>query len=78
MVKHLVTSLKCCVAISGKEDFITDGTRSELIVSGEGIMQLITGMGCAVTAVVAAFKTVIEDRFEATKIAMYTLGFAQI
>ncbi|WP_339052143.1 hydroxyethylthiazole kinase [Candidatus Lariskella endosymbiont of Epinotia ramella] len=74
IAKHLVTSLKCCVAISGKEDFIIDETRSELIVSGEDIMQLITGMGCAVTAVIAAFKTVIEDRFEATKIAMLYFG----
>lgn len=57
------------VLVSGEIDFITDGKRREFIEFGSSLMRMVTGMGCALTAVIAAFKTVLENSFEAAYMA---------
>jgi hydroxyethylthiazole kinase len=59
------------VAMSGETDVITDGTRIEKITRGSELMPLITGTGCLLTAVVAAFHAVCEDAFDAAAYASY-------
>lgn len=64
------------VIISGAEDFITDGKRHQTLNFGSPMMPLITGMGCSLTAVVAAFSAVIPDAFEAAKSAAIYFSLA--
>jgi hydroxyethylthiazole kinase len=73
--KEIANSLalkhKTTVIVSGAVDFVTDGIRSLQVAYGSPLMQLVTGMGCSVTAVIAAFKTVVDDPFEASLIGVH-------
>ncbi|BAE81575.1 hydroxyethylthiazole kinase [Chlamydia felis Fe/C-56] len=60
----------CAVAVTGSEDFITDGKRHATVELGDPLMSRITGMGCSLTGVLAAFRSVIEDSFEATRLGV--------
>lgn len=51
------------VAITGAEDFITDGKRCAAVANGHPLMGRITGTGCAATAITAAFCAVETDAF---------------
>ena len=62
---------KKAIMVSGPVDFITDGNQSCEVPFGSSIMQLVTGMGCSVTAVIAAFNAVLKDSFEVSKIAAH-------
>ena len=53
------------VAISGQKDFITNGEKHSECHYGSSMMPFITGMGCLLTAVIAAFRAVIDNPFEA-------------
>lgn len=70
----LARQLNNTVIVSGKEDYITDGNRQETLHVGSPLMPLVTGMGCTLTAVVAAFRAVIPDSFEAARIATTYFG----
>ncbi len=59
----------CIVVVSGEQDFITDGQRERYLRFGSPLMPLVTGMGCALTAVIAAFKAVIPDAYTAAYLA---------
>jgi len=50
------------VAITGRVDFITDGERVWSVDDGDPLMTRITGTGCALSAVVAAFCALPGDR----------------
>lgn len=63
--KKLAKRFGCTIAVSGKEDYITNGITNMSLDFGSHLMPLITGMGCALTVVIAAFRGVIEDDFEA-------------
>lgn len=52
---ELALQNKCVIAISGPEDFITDGSRSFSVQNGQPLMTRITGTGCGLSAVTAAF-----------------------
>lgn len=45
----------CIVSISGEEDVITDGRRIFRVANGRPIMSRVTGIGCGLSAVTAAF-----------------------
>lgn len=71
-----IASLLAChynttVIVSGPVDFVTNGDRSLQVAHGSPLMQLVTGMGCALTSIIAAFKAVIDDPFEAGLLATY-------
>ncbi len=65
---------QCTVVVSGEQDFVTDGQRDDLLLFGSPLMPLVTGMGCALTAVIAAFKAVIPDPYEAARLATAYFG----
>ena len=46
------------VAVSGPEDFITDGTRVIRVANGDELLTKVTGGGCALGALIAAFAAV--------------------
>ena len=56
----LASQCHCVVVVTGKHDFVTDGTRVIKVSNGHPILQLITAAGCTLTAVIAAFVS-LED-----------------
>lgn len=53
--KALALECHCVVVVTGKHDFVTDGSRVIKVSNGDPILKVITAAGCALTAVVAAF-----------------------
>lgn len=74
--KSVMLALKyqCTVVVSGAEDFVTNGKDQEILPFGSPIMSNITGMGCALTAVIAAFLCVNSNFFETAKLATTYFG----
>lgn len=70
----LAKKFGCVVVVSGKEDFITDGKNNKMIQYGSPMMPLITGMGCSLTATIAAFNAILPNAFEASKLATEYFG----
>ena len=64
------------IAISGPTDLVTDGTRVVMIGNGHSFMAKVTAMGCAGSALVAAFLAVEPDALRATAAALTMLGVA--
>lgn len=65
----LARDLQCTVVVSGEQDFLTDGHREAFLAFGSSLMPLVTGMGCTLTAVIAAFQAVIPNAYEAAYLA---------
>lgn len=63
------------VAVTGPEDFVTDGSRAYHIANGDPLMPRVTALGCALTGVVGAFLPG-QDRLEATVAALAYYGVA--
>ncbi|WP_348663743.1 hydroxyethylthiazole kinase [Chlamydia vaughanii] len=64
----------CAVAVSGAVDYVTDGERNATAEYGDPLMSRITGIGCSLTGVLAAFRAVLEDSFEACRLGMEYFG----
>lgn len=64
------------MALSGQVDVVTDGHRVARIANGHPLMDRVTAMGCAGTAVAAAFRAVEPDPFVAATAALVVLGIA--
>jgi len=64
------------VAVSGPVDVVTDGERVVRVANGHELLTRVTGGGCALGAVVAAFAAVEEDPLVATVAAVvaYTVA----
>ncbi len=68
-VEELSRNLGCVVAVSGKTDCITDGTNTWLVRNGHPLMTRITGLGCGLSALSAAFCAVAEETSLAAAVA---------
>jgi hydroxyethylthiazole kinase len=64
------------VALTGNADIVTDGARRVTIANGDPLMSLVTGMGCAGSALVGAALAVETDPWLATNAALIALGVA--
>jgi hydroxyethylthiazole kinase len=64
------------VAITGKEDVITDGHTTYLIRNGHPILTKVTGTGCLLTSVLGAFAAVEKDVLLAGASALVSYGVA--
>jgi len=64
------------VALTGSADIVTDGARRAAIGNGDPLMGLVTGMGCAGSALVCAALAVEPDAWLATNAALIALGVA--
>lgn len=71
---EIAKTYDCTVVISGPIDFVTNGTATRDIPYGSTLMPLITGMGCTLTAVIAAFHAVESNAFEAARAATTYFG----
>ena len=72
----LATKLSTTLAVTGKEDFVTDGNRSLWVANGHPLMKLVTGTGCIATTVIAAFATIDPDLLSAAATALGYFGLA--
>jgi hydroxyethylthiazole kinase len=55
VAKKIALEMNFIVAISGQQDLITDGIKTFFVSNGRPIMTRVTGIGCGLSAVVAAF-----------------------
>ncbi len=63
VARQMALDEKCVIAISGEEDCITDGNRVFRVKNGQPVMTRVTGTGCGLSAVTAAFCAVAEKNF---------------
>lgn len=63
------------VAVSGAVDYVTDGMRGYRVANGHPLMTRVTGLGCALNGVIAAFCT-RGPALEATAAALACYGLA--
>jgi len=64
------------VAVTGAEDFVTDGSRTARISNGHALMGRVTGTGCAASAITGAFCAAETDPLAAAIGALVTFGIA--
>ena len=64
------------VAVTGKVDFVTDGSRTCRVHNGHDMMAYVTGAGCVATSLIAAFLSVDPDPLDATATALAYFGLA--
>lgn len=63
--KNLAHELNKVIVISGPTDYITDGQQEQSFTFGSALMPVVTGMGCALTAVMSAFVSTNPNHYEA-------------
>ncbi|GAA5102069.1 hydroxyethylthiazole kinase [Wohlfahrtiimonas larvae] len=61
LAKEAAIKFNCMIAISGEIDWISDGQRIVGVKNGHSLMTKVTGMGCLLTAVSAAFLAVEQS-----------------
>lgn len=64
------------VAITGAIDLVTDGTRIVRVANGHPLMGRVTAVGCAGTALIAAFCAIEDDVLLATVAGLLALEIA--
>ena len=64
----------CTVVVSGERDLVTSGAQESTLGFGSALMPLVTGMGCTLTAVIAAFRAIIPDTYQAAYLATAYYG----
>jgi hydroxyethylthiazole kinase len=74
--RDLAKTYGIVVAVTGVEDFVTDGLRTARIANGHALMGRVTGTGCAASAITGAFCAAEKDAFAAAIGALVTFGIA--
>jgi len=64
------------VAVTGAVDYVTDGQRVVAIAAGDPLLTRVTGTGCSLSALVAAFLAGANDRLTAVASACATMAVA--
>jgi hydroxyethylthiazole kinase len=76
VARELAKRRATVVAITGKRDIISDGTRAFGVDNGHELLKTVTGTGCMATTVIAIFCAVESDKLLATAAALATYGLA--
>lgn len=76
LAQKAAKQLGTIVAITGKEDVITDGKTLYRIGNGHPILTKVTGTGCLLTSVIGAFAAVESDLLLAGASALVCYGVA--
>jgi hydroxyethylthiazole kinase len=76
LAKNAAKQLKTVVAITGKEDVVTDGNTTYIIRNGHPLLTKVTGTGCLLTSVIGAFAAVERDVLKAAAAALVSYGVA--
>lgn len=75
LAKEAAQRFNCMVAISGETDWLSDGDRVVGVKNGQELMTRVTGMGCLLTAVSAAF-LVVDNSLDSVVAAHSLYGIA--
>ncbi len=75
-LRHEAQTRGCVIALTGPVDLITDGERLIEIRNGHPLMARVTAMGCAGTALIAAFASHEKDALIAAASGLLALGIA--
>ncbi len=70
----LAKTYACVVVVSGAIDYVTDGTQEISLPYGSPLMPRVVGMGCTLTAVIAAFAGAHQPLFNAAHAATLYFG----
>ncbi len=73
---ELAARVGAVVAVSGPVDLITDGDATVRVSNGHELLTRVTGAGCALGAVMAAFAAVGDDRLLTAAAASAVYGLA--
>jgi hydroxyethylthiazole kinase len=76
IVRAFASAHGTVVALTGAVDLITDGVRILRIENGHPLMARVTAMGCAGTALLAAFAALHDNALEAAAAALLVTGVA--
>ena len=75
LVRQLAQDLHSVIAVSGKLDIVSDGSKTAVLRNGCPTMARITGSGCMLTTLIGGFCAAVpEHPFEATCAAMAAMG----
>jgi hydroxyethylthiazole kinase len=66
----------CTVAITGKEDIVTNGVDHYKIKNGHPLLTKVTGTGCLLSSIIGAFLQVHQQTNKAVASALSTYGVA--
>lgn len=76
VARHLAAEHGTVVAVSGPVDHLTDGERLVRVANGHPWLTRVTGVGCALGAMMAGFVAVVDDPLLAATAATATLTVA--
>ena len=76
VASSLARQLHCIIAITGKQDVVSDGARTTLIDNGHELLSKVTGTGCMTTALVGTYCGAIQDAYVGTVAGILTMGLA--
>lgn len=68
--ERLAREFGCVVALTGQTDIVSDGEQTVRLEGGSPLMDRVTAMGCAASAVAGAFLAVERDALRAAVAAM--------
>ena len=75
LVRQLAQDLHSVIAVSGKLDIVSDGTKTAVLRNGCPTMARITGSGCMLTTLIGSFCAAVPERsFEGVCAAMAAMG----
>lgn len=74
--QELALKYRTIVAVTGEIDYVTDGKTTWSLPWGHPIMTKVTGCGCALSAVVAAFIADAPDKLNAVAAACALFGIS--
>lgn len=74
--KALARESGAVVAVTGKVDYVTDGTRIVAIANGDVMLTRVTATGCAVTALIGAYLGAGFPPLDAAVAGLATMGVA--
>ncbi|MCU9614389.1 hydroxyethylthiazole kinase [Caldibacillus lycopersici] len=74
ITRRAAEHLRAVVIATGKDDIISDGTRTFVVHNGHPILTKVTGTGCLLSSVVAAFAAVERDFVQAAVAALIFYG----
>ena len=74
--KIVAEKFNCISIITGAEDFVSDGKNFAKIQNGVADMKKITGTGCMLSGILAAYLGANENKFSAAVSAVASIGIA--
>ena len=75
-VKDFARRADCIAAVTGAIDLVSDGDKCYVIRNGRPEMGRVTGTGCQLSGLMAAFLAAHPDRLEAAAAAVVCMGLA--